>query len=168
MGEEPTGSDISDSHTCFKAVLMHCIAGENLIWLAWQPPSVELDGPSIGSIIWDACMHFNVDQHTSNVNHWCTPLLLAATYLQQHNPEAVQCRNACCCCCVHVLSRYGKPLRVAEMNTISNSGRAGVSDVMAAALWTVDASFEVAQAGGIGVNLHQGAGQNLYAAIIRW
>lgn len=70
--------------------------------------------------------------------------------------------------CCHTLYRYGKPLRVAEMNTISNSGRAGVSDVMAAALWTVDASFEVAQAGGVGVNFHQGSGQNLYAAVIRW
>ncbi|WIA23785.1 hypothetical protein OEZ85_013468 [Tetradesmus obliquus] len=63
---------------------------------------------------------------------------------------------------------YGKPLRVAEMNTISNSGRDGVSNVFAAALWTLDASLEVAAAGGVGVNFHQGAGQNLYAAIIRW
>eukprot|EP00878_Enallax_costatus_P017264 GHUV01018129.1.p1 GENE.GHUV01018129.1~~GHUV01018129.1.p1 ORF type:complete len:450 (+),score=80.81 GHUV01018129.1:440-1789(+) len=69
---------------------------------------------------------------------------------------------------VEVSNGYGKPLRVAEMNTISNSGREGVSDVFAAALWTVDASFEVAAAGGTGVNLHQGAGQNLYAAVIRW
>jgi hypothetical protein len=38
----------------------------------------------------------------------------------------------------------------------------------AAALWTLDASLEVAAAGGVGVNFHQGAGQNLYAAIIRW
>jgi hypothetical protein len=67
-----------------------------------------------------------------------------------------------------LLCRYGKPLRVAEMNTISNSGREGVSNVFAAALWTLDASLEVAAAGGIGVNFHQGAGQNLYAAIIRW
>lgn len=59
-------------------------------------------------------------------------------------------------------------MRVAEMNTISNSGKRGVSDVFAAALWTLDASFEVADAGGVGVNFHQGAGQNLYAAIIRW
>lgn len=63
---------------------------------------------------------------------------------------------------------YGKPLRVAEMNTISNSGRRGVSDAFAAALWTLDGSFEIAQNGGVGVNFHQGAGQNLYAAIIRW
>jgi hypothetical protein len=57
---------------------------------------------------------------------------------------------------------------VAESNSISNSGRPGVSDVFAAALWTLDGSFEVAQAGAVGINFHQGAGQNLYAAIIRW
>jgi hypothetical protein len=68
---------------------------------------------------------------------------------------------------VHTHS-YGKPLRIAEMNSISNSGRPGVADVFAAALWTLDGSFEVAQAGAVGVNFHQGAGQNLYAAIIRW
>ena len=55
----------------------------------------------------------------------------------------------------------GKPRRVAEMNSISNSGREGVSNVFASALWTLDASFEVAATGAVGVNLHQGAGQNL-------
>jgi hypothetical protein len=48
------------------------------------------------------------------------------------------------------------------MNTISNSGRLGVSNVFAAALWTLDGAFEVAASGAVGVNLHQGAGQNLY------
>ena len=51
--------------------------------------------------------------------------------------------------------RWGKPLRVAEMNTISNSGRDGVSNVFAAALWTLDGCFEVAATGAVGVNLHQ-------------
>jgi hypothetical protein len=41
------------------------------------------------------------------------------------------------------------------MNTISNSGRDGVSNVFAAALWTLDGSFEVAATGAVGVNLHQ-------------
>jgi hypothetical protein len=54
------------------------------------------------------------------------------------------------------------------MNTISNSGRNNVSNVFAAALWTLDGSLEVAAAGSVGVNLHQGAGQNLYTAIVRW
>ncbi|GBF91995.1 hypothetical protein Rsub_04719 [Raphidocelis subcapitata] len=69
---------------------------------------------------------------------------------------------------VRVSRGFGKPLRVAEMNTISNSGRDGVSNTLAAALWTLDAMFEVASTGAVGVNLHQGAGQNLYSALIRW
>lgn len=63
---------------------------------------------------------------------------------------------------------YGIPLRVAEMNTISNSGRVGVSNVFAAAIWTLDGCFEVAATGAVGVNLHQGSGQNLYTGILRW
>jgi len=69
---------------------------------------------------------------------------------------------------VQTSNSYGKPLRVAEMNTISNSGRVGVSNVFAATLWTLDGSFEVAAAGAVGVNLHQGSGQNLYTGILRW
>eukprot|EP00878_Enallax_costatus_P034364 GHUV01038097.1.p1 GENE.GHUV01038097.1~~GHUV01038097.1.p1 ORF type:complete len:247 (+),score=78.06 GHUV01038097.1:331-1071(+) len=68
---------------------------------------------------------------------------------------------------VEVSTSFGKPLRVAEMNTISNSGKEGVSNVFAAALWTLDATFEVAAAGAVGINLHQGAGQNHYAALLR-
>lgn len=53
------------------------------------------------------------------------------------------------------------------MNTISNSGRWNVSDVFSAALYTVDAALEVAAAGGLGINLHWGAGQNLYSPIMK-
>jgi hypothetical protein len=38
----------------------------------------------------------------------------------------------------------------------------------AAALWTLDGAFEVAAAGAVGVNLHQGAGQNLYTGEAVW
>lgn len=69
---------------------------------------------------------------------------------------------------VKIANKHAKPLRVAEANTISNSGRDGVSNVFAAALWTLDASLEVAAAGGSGINFHQGAGQNLYTGILRW
>ena len=67
-----------------------------------------------------------------------------------------------------IVCSFGKPPRVAEMNSISNSGRENVSDVFSSALWTLDASLEVAAAGAVGVNFHQGAGQNLYSALIRW
>jgi len=43
--------------------------------------------------------------------------------------------------------RYGKPLRIAEANSISNSGRDGVSNVFASALWALDMSMETATAG---------------------
>lgn len=69
---------------------------------------------------------------------------------------------------VQTSQSFGIPLRVAEMNTISNSGRVGVSNVFAATLWTLDGCFEVAATGAVGVNLHQGSGQNLYTSILRW
>lgn len=65
------------------------------------------------------------------------------------------------------LCRWGKDLRVAEMNTISNSGARGISNSLAAALWTLDGAFEVAAAGAAGINLHWGDGQALYAALLR-
>jgi hypothetical protein len=68
---------------------------------------------------------------------------------------------------VGVAAALGVPLRVAEMNTISNSGRVGVSNVLAAALWTLDCAFEVAAAGAVGINVHQGSGQSLYTALLR-
>lgn len=39
------------------------------------------------------------------------------------------------------------------------AGREGVSNVLAAALWTLDGCFEVAAAGAVGVNLHQVTGE---------
>lgn len=68
---------------------------------------------------------------------------------------------------VEISNSFNKSLRIAEMNSISNSGKNGVSNVFAAALWTLDALFEVAAAGAVGVNLHQGAGQNHYTALLR-
>lgn len=50
--------------------------------------------------------------------------------------------------------RYSKGLRVAEMNSISNNGRRGVSDTMGGALWALDAALEVAATGATGVNFH--------------
>eukprot|EP00877_Chromochloris_zofingiensis_P014328 jgi/Chrzof1/9149/Cz03g37210.t1 len=68
-------------------------------------------------------------------------------------------------CCAY--RRVNKPLRVAEANTISNSGRDGVSNVLASALWTLDAAFETAAAGAVGINYHWGDGQSLYTAVVR-
>jgi len=51
---------------------------------------------------------------------------------------------------VRISASYGLKLRLAEMNSVSNSGKDGVSNVMASALWTLDLSLEAAEAGEAG------------------
>ena len=46
------------------------------------------------------------------------------------------------------------PVRVDEFNSVSCSGKRGVSDTFASALWALDASFQMARAGVDGVNIH--------------
>jgi hypothetical protein len=65
---------------------------------------------------------------------------------------------------VDVAKRSGMPYRMAEGNTCYASGKAGVSDTFASALWVVDFMMAIAQSGGVGVNLH-GGGSGLYTPI---
>jgi hypothetical protein len=51
---------------------------------------------------------------------------------------------------------YGLPFRIAETNSIFMEGQPGVSDVFGSALWGVEFMFQVAEAGGEGVNFHTG------------
>ncbi len=55
--------------------------------------------------------------------------------------------------------------RVDEMNSVSSSGRFGVSDTFASALWVLDTLFNLASVGVDGVNLHTlpGAGYQLFS-----
>jgi Glycosyl hydrolase family 79 C-terminal beta domain len=46
------------------------------------------------------------------------------------------------------------PIRVAEFNSVSCGGEAGVSNTFAAALWSIDALFALANVGFDGVNFH--------------
>jgi hypothetical protein len=48
----------------------------------------------------------------------------------------------------------GLRYRLAECNTVSNGGRAGVSDTFVSALWAADFLFAVAEHGADGVNFH--------------
>jgi Glycosyl hydrolase family 79 C-terminal beta domain len=48
----------------------------------------------------------------------------------------------------------GLSLRVDEFNSVACSGKRGVSDTFASALWALDASFEMARVGVDGVNVH--------------
>jgi Glycosyl hydrolase family 79 C-terminal beta domain len=49
---------------------------------------------------------------------------------------------------------HGLSLRVDEFNSVSCSGKRGVSDTFASALWALDAAFAMARVGVDGVNVH--------------
>jgi hypothetical protein len=51
---------------------------------------------------------------------------------------------------------YRLPYRIAETNSVYAGGRPGVSDTLGAALWGVELMFQIAAAGGAGVNFHGG------------
>jgi Glycosyl hydrolase family 79 C-terminal beta domain len=53
---------------------------------------------------------------------------------------------------------YMKSLRIAEINSVSCGGKAGVSNSFASALWATDVMFNLAQVGAGGVNFHAGTG----------
>jgi hypothetical protein len=168
------------------------VSGEAYIeccfWTDWEAHAKALACPTpsncktTGNFAGPAWGHVNVRTSTINwflnVNaayvglvtlHWYKATMETendATTLLDDGPVKKEMANLKAL--VGVAAKYGKPLRVAEMNSISNSGRDGVSNVFASALWTLDGCFEVAATGAVGVNLHQGAGQNLYSALIRW
>jgi hypothetical protein len=50
--------------------------------------------------------------------------------------------------------RHGDQIRLDETNTVTCGGQEGLSNTFAAALWDLDASFEVAQRGFNGINFH--------------
>jgi hypothetical protein len=62
--------------------------------------------------------------------------------------------------------KAGMRYRLAEGNTVSNGGRAGVSDAFAAALWAADFLFAVAEHGADGVNFHCNLKAASYSPIV--
>lgn len=64
-----------------------------------------------------------------------------------------------------VARKVGLPWRLAECNSTSLGGTAGVSDVYAAAVWGSDFLFDIAECGAAGINFHTIFGLNGYTAI---
>lgn len=58
----------------------------------------------------------------------------------------------------------GLPFRLAETNSCYQGGKAGVSDTFASALWSADLMYQLASAGGMGINFH-GGGYGWYTPI---
>ncbi|HTW47619.1 MAG TPA: hypothetical protein VMD92_06715 [Acidobacteriaceae bacterium] len=58
----------------------------------------------------------------------------------------------------------GLPFRLAETNSCYQGGKQGVSDTFASALWGADLMYQLATAGGVGINFH-GGGYGWYTPI---
>jgi hypothetical protein len=58
----------------------------------------------------------------------------------------------------------GLPFRLAETNSCYSGGKPGVSDTFASALWAADLMYQLATAGGMGINFH-GGGYGWYTPI---
>ncbi len=62
------------------------------------------------------------------------------------------------------MQESGLPFRLAETNSCYQGGKAGVSDTFASALWAADLMYQLASAGGEGINFH-GGGYGWYTPI---
>jgi hypothetical protein len=60
----------------------------------------------------------------------------------------------------------GLPIRMTEANSIYWSGKPGVSDTLAAAVWGADFMFQLAEAGWQGINFHGGSTGMVYSPIL--
>jgi len=58
----------------------------------------------------------------------------------------------------------GLPFRLTETNSCYQGGKRGVSDTLASALWGADLMYQLATAGGVGINFH-GGGYGWYTPI---
>jgi glycosyl hydrolase family 79 len=62
------------------------------------------------------------------------------------------------------MQESGLPFRLAETNSCYQGGKPGVSDTFASALWSADLMYQLASAGGRGINFH-GGGYGWYTPI---
>lgn len=62
------------------------------------------------------------------------------------------------------MAESGLPFRLAETNSCYQGGKSGVSDTFASALWGADLMYQLASAGGTGINFH-GGGYGWYTPI---
>ena len=62
------------------------------------------------------------------------------------------------------VEQSGLPFRLAETNSCYQGGKPGVSDTFASALWGSDLMYQLASAGGMGINFH-GGGYGWYSPV---
>ncbi|MHB8690675.1 MAG: glycosyl hydrolase family 79 C-terminal domain-containing protein [Solirubrobacteraceae bacterium] len=124
-------------------------------------PHVPLAGPTTGSQPWIAQLapFLQANPAVKLVTIHAYPLkrcratthVTAAQLLAKASSNGLAALNEPA---VRTAHQAGDPIRIAEMNSVSCGGEAGLSDTFAASLWSVDALFAMANAGVDGVNFH--------------
>jgi hypothetical protein len=124
-------------------------------------PHVTLAGPTTGSQPWIAQLgpFLQANPGVKLVTIHAYPLkrcratthVTAAELLSRTSSNGLAALNAPA---VRTAHQAGDPIRIAEINSVSCGGEAGLSDTFAAALWSLDAMFAMANAGVDGVNFH--------------
>jgi hypothetical protein len=129
--------------------------------LARVLPGVPLAGPAVGSVKWIGALPTILagDPRLSLITVHAYPLKRCVATTHVTAPELLSPGSslglaAGVAGAVKVAARYGHPLRVAEMNSVSCGGEAGLSNTFAAALWSLDTLFALADVGVAGVNFH--------------
>jgi hypothetical protein len=107
----------------------------------WVRPFIEAAGDSLALVT----RHYYADG-PAHAPHLSLARLLGAA--QNLEPILMEMRS--------ITESYGLPFRIEETNSIYMEGQPGLSDTFAAALWGVELMFQVAEAGGRGVNFHTG------------
>jgi hypothetical protein len=107
----------------------------------WVRPFIEAAGDSLVLIT----RHYYADG-PAHAPHLSLARLLSAA--RNVEPILMEMRS--------ITESYGLPFRIEETNSIYLEGQPGLSDTFAAALWGLELMFQVAEAGGEGVNFHTG------------
>jgi hypothetical protein len=126
------------------------------------PPNLKLAGPSWGSMSLTKQLPAFLDQEAPNLaivtQHTYGGTACNTTnppdYLLGASVSTTSAQGAASS--VVQAHQRGLLYRMAEMNSISCAGEAGVSDVFASSLWATDILFELAKVGVDGVNFHTG------------
>jgi hypothetical protein len=128
-------------------------------------PSVPVAGPALSGPSWMGRLgHFLSTQHGLSIATYHRYPLRACTT----DPKSASFPTIPALLADSSAAGLAKPLagyasvahahhvkfRVAEMNSASCEGKAGVSDTFASALWVIDTLFNMARAGVDGVNVH--------------
>ena len=118
-------------------------------------------GPAVGSPKWigalSTLLQANPEIRTATIHAYplkrcsATTHVTIAQLLDRMSSDGLAAKEAAA---AQTAQGDGVPIRVAEMNSVSCGGEAGVSDTFASALWSVDALFALANVGIDGVNLH--------------